>query len=162
MAEPRGDRPHMPGYGIATDEDGLLPWSWAEERLRTSHDYWLATTRPDGAPHVMPVWAVWHDTALWFSCSRGSRKTRNLRTEPRCVLTTDNPREPVVLEGSAAVVSDPAALQLVLDLENAKYHTAYGLDMLDPTINTLFRVRPARVFGLVEASFPSSPTRWLF
>src|SRR5262245_60501734 len=142
MAQPRGDRPPMPGYGIDPGEDGLLPWSWAEERLTTSHDYWLATTRPDGGPHVMPVWGMWHDTALWFSCYHASRKAINLRSERRCVLTTDNPREPVVLEGVASVVTDPATLRLVLDLENAKYRTAYGLDMLDPQINPCFRVRP--------------------
>jgi PPOX class probable F420-dependent enzyme len=151
----------MPGYGIEPGEDGLLPWSWAVERLSTSHDYWLATTRPDGRPHVMPVWAMWHDTALWFSCSRDSRKAVNLRTEPRCVITTDNPREPVVVEGVAAAVTDPATLRLILDLENAKYHTTYGLDMLDPEINPCFRVRPTRVFGLLESAFISSPTRWI-
>ena len=30
MATPRADRPHMPGYGIAAERAGLLPWSWAE------------------------------------------------------------------------------------------------------------------------------------
>jgi PPOX class probable F420-dependent enzyme len=156
--EPDSSRPHMPGYGIDTGTEGLLPWSWAVERLMTSHDYWLATTRPDGRPHVMPVWAMWHDTALWFSCSGTSRKALNLRAEPRCVLTTDNPREPVVVEGVASVVTDPATLQVVLDLENAKYQTAYGLEMLDPC----FVVRPTRIIGLVESAFLTSPTRWVF
>ena len=34
----------MPGYGTlpATEGGGLLPWSWAEERLIRSHDFWLA------------------------------------------------------------------------------------------------------------------------
>jgi PPOX class probable F420-dependent enzyme len=152
----------MPGYGVATGADGMLPWSWAVERLTDSHDYWLATTRPDGAPHVMPVWAMWHETALWFSSSGDSRKVRNLRANPRCVLTTDNPREPVILEGVATVVTDPPTLRLVLDLENAKYQTAYGMDMLDPGINPCFRVRPTRIIGLVEAAFTSTPTRWTF
>ena len=63
MSEPRSGRPHMPGYGILGPDGGtgLLPWSWAEERLRDSRNYWLATVRPDGRPHVMPVWAVWDD-----------------------------------------------------------------------------------------------------
>ena len=47
----------MSGYGV--EEGGeLLPWAWALERLTRSHDYWVATSRPDGRPHVMPVWAV--------------------------------------------------------------------------------------------------------
>jgi hypothetical protein len=35
MAEPRATRPYMPGYGLldATQGTGLLPWSWAVERL---------------------------------------------------------------------------------------------------------------------------------
>jgi hypothetical protein len=97
---PIADRPHMPGYGIVGAEEGtgLLPWSWAEERLIRSHDYWLATAWPDGRPHVMPVWAVWFDASIWFSCSLSSRKTRNLLVDRRGVLTTDDPRNRVIVE----------------------------------------------------------------
>ena len=55
---PTADRPHMPGYGIAGPEAGLLPWSWAEERLRDAWRYWVVTVSGDGEPHAMPVWAV--------------------------------------------------------------------------------------------------------
>ena len=56
MSEPNARRPYMPGYGIVGPGEGrgLLPWSWAEERLIASHDYWVATVWPDGRPHVMP------------------------------------------------------------------------------------------------------------
>ena len=162
MEAPRADRPDMPGYGTLPPAEGtgLLPWSWAEERLARSHDYWLATVRPDGRPHVMPVWAVWLDAALWFSCSNGSRKTRNLRRDGRCTLTTDDARQPVVAEGVAEVVSGEADLRSLLDAENAKYGTDYGIEMLDPAANTCFRVRPTWVFGLESADFTGSPTRW--
>ena len=161
---PAGRRPFMPGYGLAGPEEGrgLLPWSWAEERLAASHDFWLATARRDGRPHLMPVWAVWHDRALWFSCSVGSRKTANLRTEPRCSLATDNPHEPVVLDGIAEVILDPAELAAVLARENAKYDTAYGPEMVDPALNTTFRVRPVWVFSLDDADFTGTPTCWSF
>jgi hypothetical protein len=51
----------MPDYGIARPAagSGLLPWSWAVERLERSHDYWVATIHPDGRPNVTPVWGVW-------------------------------------------------------------------------------------------------------
>jgi Pyridoxamine 5'-phosphate oxidase len=158
------DRPHMPGYGlVAADEgSGLLSWSWAEERLIRSHDYWLATAWPDGRPHVMPVWAVWLDGSLWFSCSRASRKTRNLLVDGRCVMTTDEPRNPVVVEGVAELVSDPGLLQAVLDAENTKYGTDYGIALLDPAVSACFRVRPVWAFGLSESDFTGSPTRWRF
>src|SRR5262249_45372309 len=101
VTAPRAKRPHMPGYGISTARKGLLPWSWALERLRDSHDYWIATPWPDGRPHVMPGWGVWLQDALWFSSSPGSRKTRNLEADPRCVATTDDALNPVVVEGTA-------------------------------------------------------------
>src|SRR5918997_299233 len=111
----------MPGYGIASSDEGLLPWPWAEERLRTSRSYWLATTWPDGRPHVMPVWCLWDDGALWFSSAVGSRKIRNLRADPRCVVTTEDPVRPVVVQGRATFVTDEARLGRVIELENAKY-----------------------------------------
>jgi PPOX class probable F420-dependent enzyme len=161
---PRADRPYMPGYGVrpANEGTGLLPWQWAVQQLAGSHDYWLATTRPGGRPHLMPVWAVWLDDALWFSCSNGSRKTRNLRIDPRCSLATDNPRQLVVAEGAAEVVADQPSLRRMLDVENAKYGAEYGLDMLDPAANTCFKVRPTWVFALDAADFTGSPTRYRF
>ncbi|WP_441249483.1 PPOX class F420-dependent oxidoreductase [Kitasatospora sp. McL0602] len=162
--EPGAARPYMPGYGIrpAGQGTGLLPWSWAVRRLTDSHDYWLSTVRPDGRPHAMPVWGVWLGGALWFSTSRRSRKYRNLAARPACVLTTDDPRQPVVLDGPAEVVTDPAGIGAFLDALNAKYATAYGLDFLDPAVNATVRVRPVTVFGLTDADFTGSPTRWTF
>lgn len=154
----------MPGYGILgpTDGTGLLPWSWAEQRLRDSRNYWLATVRPDGRPHVMPVWAVWDAGRLWFSSSLGSRKIRNLRAEPRCTVTTEDAAAPVVVDGVAEIVTDPAALERLLALENAKYATDYGIEMLDPQRNATVRFTPRWGFGLDSADFTGSPTRWLF
>jgi PPOX class probable F420-dependent enzyme len=154
----------MPGYGIVGPDEGrgLLPWSWTEERLSQSHDYWVATARPDRRPHLMPVWAVWDGGALWFSSSLGSRKARNLSREPRCSIATDNAWEPVVLEGVARVVTNADALERFIGLENEKYGTDYGVEFLDPAVNATFRVAPSWVFTLTEDDFTGSPTRWSF
>lgn len=162
--EPSAARPYMPGYGLlpAGEGSGLLPWSWAEARLRDSRNYWVSSVWPDGRPHAMPVWGMWHDGAFWFSSSRGSRKARNLSADPRCTVTTEDAANPVVVEGVAELVTDREALERVLALENAKYSTAYGMDTLDPARNSAFRVRPRWVFGLREDDFTGSPTRWEF
>lgn len=161
---PQAERPHMPGYGILGPGEGtgLLPWAWAEERLAASHDYWLATVWPDGRPHLMPVWGVWDDGALWFSSANGSRKVANLRADPHCTLATDDALEPVVVAGTAEVAADGPTLERMLGRENAKYGTSYGLDMVDPASNTWFCLRPEWAFGLTEADFTGSPTRWRF
>jgi PPOX class probable F420-dependent enzyme len=162
MSEPRADRPAMPGYGIDTDTAGLLPWSWAEQRLVATRNYWLATTFPDGRPHVMPVWAVWADGLLWFSSAAGSRKARNLRRDPRCVITTENGSQPVVVEGPATFVTDPALLARYVELTNAKYDAGLDLDFVAPARSAVVRVAPVRVIALDDDAFTATPTRWTF
>ena len=154
----------MPGYGLLgpAEGTGLLPWQWAHDRLVASHDFWLATVRPDGRPHLMPVWGLWDGAALWFSSANGSRKAINLRGRPRCSVATDNAYEPVVIEGDARAVSDRDRLVRALDLENEKYGTAYGTEMIDPAHNTWFELEPRWAFALDEDDFTGSPTRWSF
>lgn len=154
----------MPGYGTvpADQGSGLLPWSWAEERLARARNFWLATVSPDGAPHVMPVWAVWHDGSLWFSSASGSRKARNLAAEPLCSLATEDAVEPVVVHGRARRRTDRASLLAMLDAENAKYGTSYGEEMVDPQSNSVFSLRPEWVFALDSTDFTGSPTRFTF
>jgi PPOX class probable F420-dependent enzyme len=160
--EPNATRPYMPGYGIlpADQGTGLLPWSWAVERLTNSHDYWMSTTWPDGRPHVTPVWGAWLDDAVWFSCSGNSRKTKNLERDPRCSVATDNAYEPVILDARAQRTTDGDAIQLFTDAVNAKYETDYGVDFFAD--NALWIARPESAFALDEADFPGTPTRWRF
>jgi PPOX class probable F420-dependent enzyme len=154
----------MPGYGILGPDQGtgLMPWSWAEERLVASRNYWVASLWPDGRPHVMPVWGLWHEESFWFSSSKGSRKARNLARDPRCVVTVEDAVEPVIIDGVAELVTEPAALETILALENAKYQTDYGIELLDPKVSSVYRVRPGWGFGLRGDDFTGSPTRWSF
>ena len=161
---PRADRPFMPGYGVLpeTEGSGLITWAEAERRLTVSHDYWCATVRPDGAPHVMPVWGVWLQERLWFSSSLQSRKARNLDADPRCTLTTDDTQNPVVVEGVAERVTDRGAIEPFRLAVNAKYDADLTADFLDPAVNGSYAVRPVRAFALSHDDFTGSPTRWRF
>lgn len=166
LRKPRVSRPHMPGYGIAGPEQGagLLPWAWAEKRLTNSRNYWLATVHPDGRPHVMPVWGVWDGSAIWFSAAPRSRKVRNLIANPMAVMTTENADEPVVVEGSATRVGcgidDQAFVVTFTSQVNAKYGTDFPAEFF--IANATFQLRPSVAFGLVQADFTGSPTRWEF
>jgi hypothetical protein len=91
-----------------------------------------------------------------------SRKARNLAAEPRCTLSTDNPLEPVVVQGRTQRVTDPAALATMLAAENTKYGTSYGMDMVDPASNSVFSLAPEWVFALDSRDFSGSPTRFTF
>jgi PPOX class probable F420-dependent enzyme len=157
----------MQDYGIAQDEEGQLPWSWAEEQLAASRNYWICTTRPDGRPHAMPVWGVWVDGAVYFSTGRQTVKARNLAANPALTVHLESGDECVVLEGRAEVVSDAAALGPADAAYAAKYQDAqtgepYHLIQPEPSDSPIFRVRPAVAFGWHERDFPQSATRWRF
>jgi len=152
----------MPGYGILPAESGggLLPWSWAAQRLEDAHNYWVATTGPGGAPHLAAVWGLWDGGAFHFSTSGGSRKARNLAADPRCVVTPENAAESVVVEGVAHRVVDAGRLDELL----ARYERKYGSGFPDPNANPVFRVEPHVVFGIIEhgEDFVGRATRWRF
>ena len=151
----------MPGYGIldADSGKGLLPWSWATERLAKAHTYWVATTRLDGAPHVMPVWGVWLDDTFCFSTGSQSRKARNLAANPRCVISCEVAEAQIIVEGVA---------ELMIGSElNHRFADAYGPKYewdMEGFVEPVYAVRAAVVFRLTSAAgeFTSTATRWTF
>ena len=154
---PKASRPHMPGYGMPTGTKGLLAWAWAEKRLRTSHNYYLMTVRPDATPHAMPVWGIWVDGRFYFSTGAKSRKARNLAANTSCAVCTDNPAEAVIVEGTASPMADAALLATLAPTYARKYESFE----LDPKLGPIFEVRPRVVFALRETTFKAA-TRWTF
>jgi nitroimidazol reductase NimA-like FMN-containing flavoprotein (pyridoxamine 5'-phosphate oxidase superfamily) len=157
-SKPAADRPFAPGYGIVGEEEGkgLLPWAWVAKKMNNCRTFWLATIHAcQTRPHVMPVWGVWLDDAFFFSTGRKSRKGQNLAANPTCTITNDDGEEAAIIEGAAAEVKDAA----VLDRVGGAYKKKYKMDprsMEEP----IFQVKPTRVFGFVEKTFPQSATRW--
>jgi nitroimidazol reductase NimA-like FMN-containing flavoprotein (pyridoxamine 5'-phosphate oxidase superfamily) len=156
-SQPQAGRPFAPGYGLAEDAKGLLPWTWVAKQMAACHTFWVATIHASHArPHVMPVWGVWVDDSFYFSTGRKSRKGQNLAANPACTVTNDDGEEAVIVEGSAEELKDAAALERMA----AAYKKKYKMDprsMGEP----IFRVRPHTVFGFIEKSFPKSATRWI-
>lgn len=49
----------------------------------------VATVGRDGAPHVVPLWFVWPEDAVYVSVRRDGRTWVNAGTDPRVALTVD-------------------------------------------------------------------------
>jgi PPOX class probable F420-dependent enzyme len=157
---PRAGRPDAPGYQIVGENEGegLLPWSWAAERLAAARNYFLTTVRPDGRPHVMVIWGLWlDDDRFYFSTGRTSVKARNLAANPRCVVTPEGGAEAVIVEGEAAGLDDAAARARFAHAYQDKY--AWDVSTMNEPI---YVVRPRVVFGQIEKTFTKSATRWRF
>jgi hypothetical protein len=164
LKTPKATRPEIPGYGLPRSKKGLLPWKWAEDRLKKSRQYWIATTRPDGRPHVMIVWALWMDGLLYFSTGKQSVKARNLAQNPHCAMASERADEGVILEGAVETECDVQRIREFIRLYEKKYKWKLGkmaeamLALEDP----VFFLRPKVGFGLWEKKFATTATRWLF
>ena len=159
-AQPYASRPFMPGYGLPDEAGGkgLIPWSWALERLEQSHNYWISTTRSDGRPHVMIVWDLWLENQFWFSTGRESRKFRNLAQNAHCVICTEKAEEAVILEGTALRMADCSRFEAFC----AYYQAKYSWDLHTMAEEPIFLVQPTLAFGLIEKTAMQSATPWTF
>jgi nitroimidazol reductase NimA-like FMN-containing flavoprotein (pyridoxamine 5'-phosphate oxidase superfamily) len=156
----------MPGYGIQQGKAGLLTWAWAKERLTNGRTYWLATTRSDGRPHIMPVWGIWMQDAFYFSTGDQSRKARNLAENAGCSVAIeidfvkrpkkDDIKDSLVIEGVAEKISDSRIRRRFSKL----YATKYAWDM-EGFSEPVYRVRPKTIFGFAS-EFTQTATRWSF
>lgn len=160
---PRASRPHAPGYGFPKSNKGLLPWSWAQQRLEKSHNYWITTVKPTGAPHTMVVWGLWLQGSFVFSTGSQSRKARNLAKNQHCVVCTEHAHEAVIVEGTTEIAEVPLRQEML-----KKYERKYKFDMsgMEKDILSMkepvFVVRPHLAFGLWEKHFVGKTTRWKF
>lgn len=79
-----------------------LAWPGVRERLEQALHYWLATTRPDGRPHLVPVDGLWLDDVWYFGGSSDAVHQRNLRTNVEVVVHLEDVVRAVIVEGRAA------------------------------------------------------------
>ena len=163
MQAPRVDRPYIEdGYGVPDHLDGTLPWSWAEERLVQAPVYWVASVRPDGRPHVTPIWGVWVDGAFWMEGGPRTRRFRNLEQNAAAVVTVERGNDAIIVDGEADLVTDldPGLVDRLLAAYR-KYVASHGYEAHPDNWRVgIWRVRPAKVLGWSD--FPADTTRWTF
>ena len=91
----------------------------AREFLREHHNAVLATFRRDGRPQMSPVGATVDEQGRVIVSTRApAMKTRNLRRDPRVSLIVLNRGfygDWVQVEGSAEIVEQPEAIELLVD-----------------------------------------------
>lgn len=111
-------------------------------RLNNSKNIWFASVRPDGRPHLVPIWFVWSDSKIYICIEPTSVKARNMDRDPHVSLALEDGSSPIICEGLAQTVSPPWSSH-ISDLFQSKY----DWDILDE----------ARYTRLVEIS----PGKWL-
>lgn len=167
MLEPSRDRPEVPdGYGVPGTDDGVLEWEAVEDRLTSSLHFWMATTRPDGRPHVVPRWGVWMGGRFWYDGAVDTVHVKNLNENPECVLHLEDGRQAVIAEGRSEAAAPPGSefgSRLAVEI-SAKYgKLGYSPEpdaWQGPNAGGLRVFTPVKVLAWFE--FPTDVTRFRF
>ena len=140
------------------------PWEDAVDALSRAERFWISTVRPDGRPHVTPLFAVYDDGIVHFCTGAAEQKGRNLDRNDRCAVSTALGPLEVVVEGEAVRVVDEARLQRLSDAWVAKYGDEWRFDVVDGAfaadgrVALVYEVRADKVLGFDQAR--GGQTRW--
>jgi PPOX class probable F420-dependent enzyme len=111
----------------------LTPAARIDGLLTKESTVWLSTVRPDGTPHLVPIWFSWDGELLFVASKPDSRKVRNLRANPKLMLAMGEPDDDfdVGLVEAEAELPPVATAELLPAGHLAKYRdrmAAIGLD----------------------------------
>lgn len=110
------------------------------ERLHSEQNIWLATARPDGRPHLVPIWFVWVDETVYICTESQSVKARNLRLNPRATIALESGAQPVVAECQASFIEQPYPAEVI-----AAFLAKFEWDITtDNQYNILIALHPLR------------------
>jgi PPOX class probable F420-dependent enzyme len=110
----------------------------------------LATTMPDGAPQVTPVWVDYRDGRVLVNTAKGRVKARNMEPGSHVALSIadpDNPYRYVQVRGVVAKVHDEGA-DAHIDYLAKKYLDADKYPWRQPgEQRVIYEIEPERVQG---------------
>jgi F420H(2)-dependent biliverdin reductase len=82
---------------------------------------WFAAVRPDGRPHLTPIWFVWVDDRIWVCTQNNTVKVRNVQANPNVSIALEDGNAPITGEGMAVVRLRTDAPSAVRDAFIQKY-----------------------------------------
>jgi PPOX class probable F420-dependent enzyme len=124
---------------------------------------WLSTVRPDGGPHLVPIWFWWDGEAVLVFSKPNAQKVRNLRAQPSVMLALGDAEDDFdvgMVEGSAELLELPTRNLLPPGhlRKYARQLAAVGLsaDEYAETYSQVIRIVPTRALGWHGREIPRS------
>ena len=116
------------------------------ELLAETRTMRAGTVSPDGSPHVVPLWFVWHRGAIWINNLRKARRSRDLAAGSKVALCIDTGHDYFDLRGAVLygtpeeVPPDDPALPDVRKTFGEKYFG--GMEVPDVKSHQWLRMDP--------------------
>ncbi len=124
---------------------------------------WMSSVRPDGTPHLVPIWFSWDGETVLIASKPHARKVANVRANPHVMLALGEPDDDFdvgLLDGVAEVLDEPAA-EVLPASHLRKYRdqmASIGLDREEflATYSLVIRITPTRFLPWHGRTSPAS------
>jgi PPOX class probable F420-dependent enzyme len=124
-----------------------------EALLKAGIVLWFGSTRPDGRPHIVPVWFSWNGDSFFFVTQPECQKVKNIKHDPRVTVALDDTiggHDAMVFEGIASLEPEQALTAMPPEYV-AKYEPRLtfmkeSVEDLTRVYSQVVRVRPTRYF----------------
>ena len=77
------------------------------KRLMSDRNIWFATVRPDGRPHLTPLWFVWYEEKYYVCIQPESIKAKNIAKNANVAISLEDGSNVVICEGKATAIHKP-------------------------------------------------------
>ena len=134
------------------------------ELLTSNRTARVGTVSADGWPHVVPLWFVWHDGALWVNNLRRSKRSKNLADGSPVAVCVDDGEDygelrGAVLSGRFEDASDDRRLPEVRAAFARRYWG--GAEVPEMRSHVWLRMTPERVVTWDFKKIPAGRDRRL-
>ena len=133
----------IPRTQLRLSDDELAELLSGERTMRAG------TVSPDGTPHVVPLWFVWHQGAVWINNLRRSRRTRDLQAGSQVAMCIDTGHDYFELRGAVlygrpvVVDEEDPEVPVVRKAFGDKYFG--GIDIPSVSSHQWLRMDPERI-----------------
>lgn len=139
-----------------------LAWEVVRQDLENASTYWVASTRPDGRPHVVPRDGIWLDDSWYYGGSPQTVHNQNIGNNPNLVMHIGDGLKAIIVEGEVHhIIPDKETAEQLAEASNRKY-SHYGLNATADTYLSggVWALKARRI--MAWTNLPENATRFRF
>jgi len=125
-----------------SDNEQLTQINTLLDRFGQADACWFSSVRPEGRPHLAPIWHVLHEGCIYVVTQRGSVRAANVRANPAVSLALADTSNALIIEGWATPAE---AMRMTL---RPLFLAKYAWDLADDAAyDDVIQVKPRKIMA---------------
>lgn len=125
-----------------SDNEQLTQINTLLDRFGQADACWFSSVRPEGRPHLAPIWHVLHEGCIYVVTQHGSVRAANVRANPAVSLALADTSNALIIEGWATPAE---AMRMTL---RPLFLAKYAWDLADDAAyDDVIQVKPRKIMA---------------